>query len=1204
VVGLSAAAATPAHAAPTLDLETLTAPAAVKLMEQGELTSVELTQAYIARIEALNKRGPGLNAVSQFNADALREAAAADARRKAGTLLGPADGLPILMKDLIDVKGMYTSNGNYSLRNSYPEKDAGLVKHLRERGVVILGKLGLSEFANYFGSQHSGFSNLIGQVLNGLDADQDVSGSSSGTGAAGAAALSALTIGTETSGSIISPSNANGIVGLRPTVGLVPGVGIGPISASQDTAGPMDRTVSNAAMTLQSIAGYDEENASYYEGIWGPGVKDEDVIPPVPKEVPNYLSALDLDFVKGKRIGWNGTRTPGGPLDLALTALENAGATLVNRPAVAATGLGSTNILSYEAHRDVTHYYRHLGPNAPIKSLEEEIAKNQDEAAQALKFGNGTHVASAAVDISDDSAASVAYRKDLVDGKRITHKAIEDTLNGGNTDPSDDVIAIVGSVSQGPRAGYPQLTIPMGYSATQRRAQNISVNGGAYSERDLIGVAYVIEQGTKLRRPASEVNPSMYRCADTTPAPPHADRGACNPDFDEASALADGDPDLGFSLETATAKSLMDRMNAGRLSSETLTRAYLKRIARLNADGPALQAVRSLNPDAIADAKASDAARASGQRRRLEGLPILLSDVIDAKGLPTTGGSIALQDARATKDAALVAKLEAAGAVILGKTNVSELNGIFDANMPEGYSSLGGQVLLPIDTWNPWPGSSAGAAAAASTGLAAMTVGTETSTDTAQMIAPAGAAGVVALKPTVGRVGRSGILPTASSQDAPGPITQTVQDAAMQLQAIAGPDAADDATTGAPAVPNYLSGLSTTALSGKRVAYVNSTAAPFPSVLTTLASLGATTVAKTFTSPTTPSVARSELKRDLNAYLAGTGGSGAKSLSEIIAYNAAHADEGLKYQQGELETAQAVDLTDPATKATYDANRTTGRTEAAGIIDGLLNNGTPADTTDDFEIVAVPSGSSLVNVADRAGYPVLTVPAGYGTGATGGNPQSVVFIAGAFREATLLNDGYAFEQATKVRQAPSVTNPSMFRCIPGGVFSTNEKCNPGERTSTFAFAALDPEPTPPVTPGTPAPAPPTPTTPAPAPPATPATPGTPATPVKASPVRLVTRRVRLDAKGRFGLTVSCAKGTATCRVRILVKRGAAIVGTKTLTVKGGRSSVLRLRPTASMRRSLLRGRSVTVKAAFTGLGGTVAPKTANVKVLPRAKAKR
>src|SRR4051794_4936150 len=204
---LGAVTAAPASAA-ELNLETLDGPTAVKLMDEGKLTSVELTRAYIARIAALNKRGPGLNAVSQLNKDALKDAAQLDKERKEGHVRGPAHGLPILLKDLIDVKGMYTSAGNFSLRNSFPQIDSGVAKKLRENGVVILGKLGLSEYANFFGNQPSGFSNLTGQVLNAVDADQNPSGSSSGSGAAGAAALSALTIGTETSGSIISGDDA------------------------------------------------------------------------------------------------------------------------------------------------------------------------------------------------------------------------------------------------------------------------------------------------------------------------------------------------------------------------------------------------------------------------------------------------------------------------------------------------------------------------------------------------------------------------------------------------------------------------------------------------------------------------------------------------------------------------------------------------------------------------------------------------------------------------------------------------------------------------------------------------------------------------------------------------------------------------------------------------------------------------------------
>jgi amidase len=173
--------AAPARAA-ELNLETLDGPTAVKRMDEGKLTSVELTRAYIERIAALNKSGPGLNAVSQLNPTALQDAALLDKERKEGHVRGPAHGLPILLKDLIDVKGMYTSAGNYSLRNSFPAIDSGVAKKLRSNGVVILGKLGLSEYANFFGNQPSGFSNLTGQVLNAVDADQNPSGSSSGSG--------------------------------------------------------------------------------------------------------------------------------------------------------------------------------------------------------------------------------------------------------------------------------------------------------------------------------------------------------------------------------------------------------------------------------------------------------------------------------------------------------------------------------------------------------------------------------------------------------------------------------------------------------------------------------------------------------------------------------------------------------------------------------------------------------------------------------------------------------------------------------------------------------------------------------------------------------------------------------------------------------------------------------------------------------------
>ena len=1042
---------------PVLDLEHLTGLQAEKMMQDSELTSVQLTRAYINRIAALNKRGPGLNAVTQLNKDALKDAALLDKERADGHLRGPAHGLPILLKDLIDVKGMYTSAGNWSLRNSFPAEDSGVAEKLRERGVVILGKLGLSEYANFFGNQPSGFSNLTGQVVNALDADQNPSGSSSGSGSAGAAALSALTIGTETSGSIIGPSQTQGLVGLRPTVGLVPGVGIAPISASQDTAGPMDRTVSNAALTLQSIAGRDPESS--YAGLWGPGVDDNTIIPPQPTTVPDYMSALDENFVQGKRIGWNGTLTPGTPLKDAYDALVAAGAIMVERPVISPAGVPGS-ILSYEAHRDIDRYYAHLGPLAPINSLAEEIADNTANAQEALKFGNASHAGSQAIDISPNSAASVTYRDNLTQGKILSHSGIDRMMqNDSPQNPGDDFIAILGTVANGARAGYPQLTIPMGYNATQRRTQFVSVHGGAYDERNLIGVAYVIEQATHRRQPVSEINPSMYRCAKTVPAPPYASRGACNPDYDSVMDLVGTAPALPFSLETESASSLQARMTAGTLSAQTLTKAYLARIALTNAEGPAIQAVRSINTNAVNEAIALDNERASGgPRGPLHGIPVLVDDSVDVDGMATTAGSIALQHSRPAADAALVAKLKAAGAIVLGKTNVSELNGIFDANVPEGYSSLGGQVLMASDTDKTPAGSSGGSAAATASGMAAMTVGMETGTDLgAQMIVPSGVAGVVALKPTVGRVSRKGVLPVASSQDAPGPITRTVADAAAQLQAIAGSDPDDPATVGAPAPPDYLAAMSPTALAGKKVAVIAGAAAPYPAVVTALAGLGATTVEKTIgtPSPNPPSIVTRELKRDVNGYLGGVPGAGAKTLQQIIDYNAANPVEGLKYQQGELTAAQAVDLSDGATAASYASDRDTGKASSRALIDAIITNGTPGDASDDFEAIAVPNANALVGIADRAGYPMLTVPAGFGTGSAGRNPIGVTFVGTAFSEAKLLAAGYAFEQATNVRQAPSFTNPSMWRCVPYSTFFSPHHCHPGDLESPEAAGATD-----------------------------------------------------------------------------------------------------------------------------------------------------
>jgi amidase len=1066
-------------AAPVLDLEHLSGAEEEAMLARGEVTSVQLVEAYAERITALNKAGPGLNAVTQINPDVIAEAEKTDQLRAEGKSLGPAMGLPILIKDIIDATPMYTSAGDWALRNSFPEKDSGVAKQLREHGVVILGKLGLSEWANSFGSQPSGFSNLTGQVLNANDTAQGPSGSSSGSGAASDAAFAALTIGTETSGSIISPSTSQSLVGMRPTLGLVPGYGIAPIDASQDTAGPMVRTVTDAAMTLQSIAavpGTDPEANAEYEGIMGPEwLENGDIIPAPFSTLPNYMDALDLSFVKGKRIGYNGNTCTGvgcTPTDTqkavqkAKEVLEAAGAIMVADEPTKAEGLEALPP-GYEQHATIDSYYAHLGESVPINNLKEEVASDDTNPQAGEKDGIKAHRGEAETPIrgegpTGDKNAS-DYEKILPKRKAIYHAAIESMMNNpsGGGGP---VIAVIGSVPSGPQAGLPQIVVPMGYAPTTRRNIGVSVNGGAFDDFDLLGVAYVLEQGTKLRKGVGEVNPAAYRCAHTASPEPFAGRGHCNPDFGSTMAPLGGEGTiLPFSLETTSATELEEMMEAGELTSEELVKAELTRIALTNAKGPAVQSVRALAPAALADAKAADAARAAGAEGPLLGIPFLVDDSIDVGGLATSGGSIALQDNLPAADSTLVAKLKAAGAVVLGDTNTSELGGLVEpANMPQGYSSLGGQALLPSDTNNKLTGSSGGSAGAVSVGMAPLAVGLESGPDAAKAIFPAESAGLVAIKPTVGLVSRAGVMPTARSQESPTPMAQTVADVATELGVLAGPDPADPATASQPTpVPSYSAGLSTTALAGDKLAILGGinpevskrTAAEVAYVAATEAatSAGATTeVVTPGAAATAPTVVPYEFHRDLDSFLAATPGGGAESLQGVIEYDKANPVEGLKFGQAGLIAAQATSV--GGEKTAYETNLATGRTESKAVIDGTLTGGKVA--------LMVPSGSALVGIADRAGYPVLTLPAGFGLidSSTGGDPVGVVLIGVEYSEAELLADAYALEAKLQARQtgpaymgllaapgfsgAPSMTNQSMFRCILGSAYYNPYDCNP------------------------------------------------------------------------------------------------------------------------------------------------------------------
>jgi amidase len=1072
---------TTAAAAPSFDLETMTAAEGEAMLKSGEITSVELTTDYLARIDALNKAGPGLNAVTQINKFAIAEAEKADTERAEGIDLGPAMGLPILLKDIIDAKGMYTSAGDWALRESFPEKDSGVAKELRAHGVIVLGKLGLSEWANSFGSQPSGFSNLTGQVLNALDAAQGPSGSSSGSGAAAAASLAALTIGTETSGSIIGPSSAQGDVGLRPTLGLVPGYGIAPIDASQDTAGPIVRTVEDAAMTLQSIAevtGADPEANEEYEGMMGPHFLENEDIQPAPfTELPDYMSALTTSFVAGKRIGFNGTCTgtcteptpQQEAIEAAVEALEEAGAIMVPDEK---TTVGSMPSLpsGYEAHATIDEYYEHLGAGVPVKSLQQEVEVDNTNPQEGEKDGNSAHAKEAEAEITPGGANQKAYEEALPLRKTAFHKAIEEmmeTPSGGG----GAVIAVVGSVPSGPQAGDPEIAVPVGYTPTQRRNIAVDVNGGAYDDLDLLGVSYVIEQGTLLHKAPGEIDPSAYRCAHTATAEPFAAREHCNPDFQSLIAMLGGTPKvLPFSLETTSATELEEKMEAGQLTAVELVEAELYRAALTNGDGPSVRSIRAIAPGALTAAAEADALRTKlkGESKTvpaLTGIPVLVDDSIDVKGLATSAGSIALQDNVAGASAPLVAELEKEGAIILGDTNTTELGGAMEgSNMPRGYSSLGGQALLPSNTNVQPGGSSGGSAGAVSVGLAPLAVGMESSLEAAQLIAPAGNAGVVGLKPTLGLVSSAGVVPVAKSQDSPGPIAQTVKDAAVALEALTGQAGTGVYTTGLQA--NALFNANVSVIATKEPTSRSAAEGVYVAAENEANSLGANLTRVTpGAAIVAPSVLPFELHRDLDSYLATAADPEAESLEELIEYNEDNALEGLKYGQAGLETAAAVEVEEPTVEAEFEANLEAGQDEGGALLDAALGGRTA--------IMVPASGTEttkLLEAADQAGYPVLTLPAGFGlqNSQTGGDPIGVDLIGAKGGEAALLADAFALEQGLKARQlgpefmravnpsvsgAPSETNQAMFRCVVGSAFYKPYDCNPGEPgTSSLAIA--------------------------------------------------------------------------------------------------------------------------------------------------------
>jgi amidase len=480
-----------------VDLETATVVQLQQALAGRKVTSADLVGAYTERIRALNTRGPSLHAIRVLNPRAEAEAEQTDNEREHGTIRGPLHGIPVIVKDNIDVARLPTTAGALALEESFPAGDAFLVARLRAAGAVILGKANLTEFANFTtNGMPSGYSALGGQVLNPYDASQTPSGSSSGSGVAAATSLAPVTVGTETSGSILSPSVANSLVGVKPTVGLISRTGIVPIAASQDTAGPMTRTVRDAAALLTALTGIDPADPATETS--------RDVVG------TDYTVALTTDALRGVRIGVASAPTgnQGAAFSQALDVLRGQGATTVD--ITVQTGGLPPSILGYEFKRDLNAYLARLPANAPMKTLDDVVRFNIAHAGEgAIKFGQTQLIASNQIDL-DDPAARAAYEADRDNGIAMARQRIDSVLAAQDLDAI--VFAGNGSAGIGARAQYPSVAVPIGYDPANGRPFGMSFLGTRYTEADLLSFAYAYEQASLMWRPPTEVNPALFNC--------------------------------------------------------------------------------------------------------------------------------------------------------------------------------------------------------------------------------------------------------------------------------------------------------------------------------------------------------------------------------------------------------------------------------------------------------------------------------------------------------------------------------------------------------------------------------------------------------------------------------------------------------------------------------------------------------------------
>ena len=488
-------------------LEEATIQQLLRAMQSGQHTSRSLTKLYLKRIEALDRQGPVLRSVIQINPDALAIAAALDAERKSKGPRGPLHGIPVLLKDNLDTADrMPTTAGSLALAGSIAPKDAFVTHKLREAGAVILGKANLSEWAN-MRSPHSssGWSAVGGQTRNPYALDRTPSGSSSGSAVATAANLCSIAIGTETDGSIVSPSSCNSLVGIKPTLGLVSRSGIVPIAHSQDTAGPMTRTVADAAILLGVLAGIDPSDP-ITESSRG-------------KAHADYAQFLDPHGLRGARIGvvrkfFGFNERVDKLINTALAELRRLGATIIDPaefPNANRFGDAELEVLLYELKADMTTYLARRGPSVPVPSLKEIIEFNERNRDREMPFfGQEFFLRAEAKGPLTDKAYQEALEKcrrlsraEGIDAVMNQHQldalvaptggppSVVDHVNGDHFVGGCSTLAAV--------AGYPHITVPAGY--VLGLPIGLSFFGRPFSEPTLIKLAFAFEQATKARRP-------------------------------------------------------------------------------------------------------------------------------------------------------------------------------------------------------------------------------------------------------------------------------------------------------------------------------------------------------------------------------------------------------------------------------------------------------------------------------------------------------------------------------------------------------------------------------------------------------------------------------------------------------------------------------------------------------------------------------